>query len=100
MKLKVKSTAHNIKAFILVAEWIDKSEKDPEKKKKKFLKEVKANDQFEVPDELGHRLMSKYEDNLDVINYGKKEVTEEAGVLDEKIGEVPENKMAKPKETK
>lgn len=90
MKLKVKATSHNIKAFILVTEWVDKSEKDAEKKKKKFLKEVKANDQFEVPDELGHRLMSKYEDNLEVISYGKSSPDDL----------VSENKMATPKETK
>ena len=90
MKLRVKSTSHMVKGFILMTEWVDKSEKDAEKKKKKFLKEVKANDQFEVPDELGHKLMSKYEDNLEVISYGK------SGPDDL----VTDNKMATPKETK
>lgn len=90
-----------IKGFILMTEWVDKSEKEASKKHKKFIKEVKANDTIDVPDELGHKLMSQYEDHLEVVEYGAgskaKNVSHETETKD---AVVPENKMATPKETK
>lgn len=74
MKLKAKGSARGVNSFVIMAEQdCPKGEKDAKGKPKqvKFMREVSDGLEFEVADKLGHKLMSIYPDNLEVVQYGE-----------------------------
>jgi len=91
--MKLKAKVAGLKHFMLMSEQEHpEGEKDAKGKVKlvKFIKEVSNGQEIEVPDKLGHKLMSQYPDNLEVIAYGSEKAMESA----------PQNKAITQEKTK
>lgn len=98
MKIRCHHLSHGIQNAVFFWEEsyieMDKFGNKAPRKRKQF-KALAVGDDFDIPDEVGHEILSRYKENLRVIHYGDAEPQ-----AVEKMAQAPRNVMIKDERNK